>query len=298
MLFAPALAVVLQQTSAPIVFETPKNRGEAMQVMAVERTSSRYLCDGQYPSSSPDGKWVAFADTKWMPEDTVIPGLQTKLCLKSTAKGSKPPKTLATFTGPVTISMPVFSASGKSLCFEVAPQRPNLADRQAGVYVIPAEGGPARRLYRPAAGPAAMLWPTWTDQDKKLVLVDADQIVWVDANTAAVSRKPASWLIGDWSRESAIAMVRPCPSNPDLYAYTLRSKPGSAMLPRNSFVYLSSPGETPMPISNEGSSWHPRWEPSGRGILFYQVPPGRNLANLRRYDRENHSLSTLFDAGS
>lgn len=296
MLFQLALLLATRQVIRyPVAFETPVDGGEAMQVMVADgKEHATKLGDGQYPSSSPDGKWVAFAKTLWMADENVTLGLSSKLEIQA-ADGASPARVLATFTGPVTVSMPMFSASGKEICFEVVPQRPELADPQRGVYVIPASGGKARLVYRPTTKPAAMTWPNWTAADKQILLVDGDDLLWVDVSTKRVAKKPASFLIGsDWTKDSKVSMVRACPTDPDVFSFTLTHLPGQPVIAKQENVYMSRVGVTPKTISGGGTGWHPRWAPDGLGIYFYEVGPSGGVAQFRYYDRKSGKATTLY----
>lgn len=295
MLLPLALVIAAgQSVRYPIAFETPVDGGEAMQVMVTDRKEhATKLGDGQYPSNSPDGKLVVFAKTLWMADESVTLGLSSKLEIQP-VDGSSPARVLATFNGPVTVSMPMFSPDGKTICFEVVPQRPDLADPQRGVYVIPTSGGKPRLIYRPTSKPAAMTWPNWTTSGKEILLVDGDDLLWVDVATKKDAKKPSSFLIGDWTKDSRISMVRACPTDPDVFAFTLTHLPGQPLVAKHENVYMNRVGATPKAVSGGGTGWHPRWTPDGLGIYFYEVGPAGGVAQFRYYDRKAGKATTLY----
>src|SRR5947209_3790392 len=112
----PVLALVLVPALRyPIAFEATVPGSEAMQVMVADKQwHATRLCDGQYPSQSPDGKLVAFAKTIWMVDPSVTAGISSKLEVAATSGKDPTPRVLATFHGAVTLSMPVFSPDGKA----------------------------------------------------------------------------------------------------------------------------------------------------------------------------------------
>lgn len=291
-----AWLVLSPSLTFPIVLERPKADGESMQIVALDGPlKPRPLFDGQYPSTSTDSKWVTFTITKWMPEETVVPGLWTQLFVRKTTKSLDPAIPLATYFGPVTLSMPMFSADDRQICYEVAPQRPTITDKQRGIYVVSSKGGKSRLIYTPQSKPARLSWPSWASADaKSVVLVDGPKIVWVNTGTKAATSRPSSWLLGDESPTTQISMLRPCPTDPDLYAYTTTPIPGARFEPRHSMVYVGRHGEAPLAISGTGNAWHPRWTADGKSVLFYRVAPGHDRADLVAYDVETHAETTLF----
>lgn len=295
MIAASFFAFGLAQTVRyPQVFEAPIVDGEGMEIMLLDKAKhAMKVCPGQYPSISPTGTTFAFAETKWMPGDEVLPGLYSRLKTAAAAPTKAAPKTLITYKGPVTISMPMFSPDGKQICYEVTSQRPDIDDPQRGIYVISAQGGAAKLLYKPKVKPVSMTWPTWTDAGKKVVLADGDDIVWVDVKTKATTKKPSSYLIGDWSKQARLATIRP-DQNSGRYAFTLMTRPGSDYNDRNAKVYLVKPGASPAAISGPGLAWHPRWDATGKFLLFYEVGPDHDIAGFHCYDPASSQNAAIW----
>ena len=295
MISACLVAFAIRQSGQfPQVFETPLNGGEAMQVMLLDREHhATKLVNGQYPSISVDGKMFAYSDTKWMPEDSVIPGLYTKLQVANTT-GHLNPRALATYKGAVAVSMPMFSSDGTKICYEVTTQRPNLTDPQVGIYLVSVKGGKSTLLYKPTVRPAQMCWPVWNGDGKSVVLIDGEDIVWVDVATKKVTKKPARYLIGGFADNFRLFMVRPSPKVKDAYVFTLKSKPGQPFDERTSHIYVGRPGGKPVVASSEGTAWHPRWESDAVHIEFYRVGADQNIASLYRYNIATRETSTLW----
>jgi Tol biopolymer transport system component len=229
-----------------------------------------------------------------MPDEDVVPGLWTQLFVRKSTKSLDMAIPLATFKGPVTLSMPMFSPDDRQICYEVAPQRPNVQDKQRGIYVVSAGGGKSRLIYTPTAKPARNCWPAWTDSGKSIALVDGPDLVWVNPATKAVQRKPDSWILGEQAANTRVTMLRPNPRHGDQFAFTTGPAPGSPFETRHSMVYLGRPGEPPHPVSGTGNAWHPRWTPDGKALLFYRVAPGQERADLVAYDLSTNSEATLY----
>jgi Tol biopolymer transport system component len=291
------LFALAQSVSYPVVLERPKADGESMQIVALDGAlNPRPLFDGQYPSSSNNLKHVAFAVTKWMPDEQVVPGLWTQLFVRKSTKSPEHAVPLATFKGPVTLTMPMFSPDDRKICYEVTPQRPTISDKQRGIYVVSTKGGQSQLIYTPRTQPASNCWPSWTNSGKGVVLVDGPEIVWVDVATKAITRGPSSLLLGEQSTKSRVFMLRASPTNAKLFAFTTRPALGSAFEAAHSMVYVGRVGETMRAVSGAGSSWHPRWTPDGKALLFYRVSPGHNQPDLVAFDVATKSESTIFRA--